>query len=378
MDIAERDTGLSDWGPDDFREGLQLFLRSANSEAKLGLVGRVMARGATLNSLRMRLRQVEEAKRHPEALDKPVRRPIVIASCPRTGSTLMLRLLASHPDALSLPLWLGLEPMPAPSAREWGRRGSPERRARADRTTRQTDAFVPHIKSIHEVGTDLQVECTYLMGPSFRCEKWWTNWPTYGYADWMAYGDMTPGYQWYADALKLIQRDLPGSHWILKAPMHFRCIKLLYETLDNALIVHLHRDPAKVIPSINSLLSVTHDLTSIENDAEHRLRTLMDIFSTGAKEMMALRETADASRFMDLPYSEVAGDPIATAKKICEKAQMRWDDEVEAALETYLAANRAGKHGLHKYSPRDCGLSAEQIREAFADYIEHYGVEIGR
>jgi hypothetical protein len=35
--------------------------------------------------------------------------------------------------------------------------------------------------------------------------------------------------------------------------------------------------------------------------------------------------------------------------------------------------NKAGARGEHKYSPEDYGLTAEQIRETFADYLDVYG-----
>jgi hypothetical protein len=43
-------------------------------------------------------------------------------------------------------------------------------------------------------------------------------------------------------------------------------------------------------------------------------------------------------------------------------------------LEAYNRRNAKGAHGEHRYTPEEYGTSREEIREAFADYIERFGL----
>lgn len=90
------------------REGLAVLLASAERDADLTPVGRVALQEYVVRTLAERLRLDAAVDPSPS----PVRRPLVVFGLPRTGTTLLQRLLAAHPDALSLPLWLRGEPLP--------------------------------------------------------------------------------------------------------------------------------------------------------------------------------------------------------------------------------------------------------------------------
>lgn len=374
MAAAERRTGLSNWGDWPFHTAFDQFLGSANDDAQLNVLGRLMARGAIVRALSNHLQQVEATRRSPAAVDTPLRRPIVIAAPPRTGSTLLQRLLASHPDAMSLPLWLAMEPLPAPSPEDWRRGGDARRVRQATRTSWLTDRFLPGMKTLHETGPRLPVECTYLMLPTFMGLQWWSIWPVYSYGDWLVRQDGGKAYAYLRRTLQLLQQTLPGTHWVLKAPGHFTAIRETYDTLPEALIVQLHRDPAKVIPSVNSMISMTHHLCSNHVDYQRTSDALVNAIARGAERSVDLRKTADPARFVDVAYKDLTADPLAAARRIIETAGMRWDDEVEVALQAFLDGNPAGKHGKHTYSMEQYGYTADSLRERFSGYMRHFDV----
>ena len=51
MVAAQRQTGLSDWGELDFREGLRVLLDACRQEANLSLVGQQWVQSETINCL---------------------------------------------------------------------------------------------------------------------------------------------------------------------------------------------------------------------------------------------------------------------------------------------------------------------------------------
>jgi hypothetical protein len=74
---AVRNTGLSDFGDEGFREPLQRVLQAYEEESRLTPVGRIIAQRDTLRTLENRLHLIEARKRHPEIADAPIRDPLL-------------------------------------------------------------------------------------------------------------------------------------------------------------------------------------------------------------------------------------------------------------------------------------------------------------
>lgn len=84
---ARETAGLEDFGGAHFREGLGVLLAALESEAELSLLGRMSARSQIVKLLVNRLRLEAAVARHPEALEAPLERPVVIVGLPRTGTS---------------------------------------------------------------------------------------------------------------------------------------------------------------------------------------------------------------------------------------------------------------------------------------------------
>jgi hypothetical protein len=127
MKQAKKDTGLSDWGDEDFLTPLELLTRPDTEELRISLFGKYSLRGELVRCLSNRLLIRDEIKRHPETLSETVSRPLFIVGLPRTGSTLLQRLLSQDSHCRPLLHWETLQPAPAPdprnhgSAEEWGK-----------------------------------------------------------------------------------------------------------------------------------------------------------------------------------------------------------------------------------------------------------------
>ena len=112
LDEAQERTGLSDFGPDDFRERLAVWCQAADEDADLGPMGQVRFFGDMVRYASNRLRFHDLVKRHPEILEIEIRKPIIIAGLPRSGTTHLLNLIAADARLRSLPYWESLEPIP--------------------------------------------------------------------------------------------------------------------------------------------------------------------------------------------------------------------------------------------------------------------------
>lgn len=96
--LAQARTGLSDFGPEDFREGLQTLIAGLNADAEVRPDRVKHLRENILRILVNRLWFHKDLADHPEILDEVIASPIIISSLPRTASTKLHRLLGATGD----------------------------------------------------------------------------------------------------------------------------------------------------------------------------------------------------------------------------------------------------------------------------------------
>ena len=78
------------------------------------------------------------------------------------------------------------------------------------------------------------------------------------------------------------------------------------------------------------------------------------------------------SRFLDLRYSELTENPIENLSRILNFCGLRNDDSIIDAFQNYLDQHPKGKHGTHRYSLEQFGLSDNVLGYLFADYNRQY------
>lgn len=370
FDAAERRTGLHDFDGR-FHEAMRVLLASIERDANLNFVGRVVARGIIVRALANRLRFVAAREQRREALDAPVRRPIVVVAMPRTGSTLLHRLLCEDPRALYLPLWLMMHPMPPPSASEWAQGGGARaRRARVEMALQRLIA--PRVLVRHEIAADLPEEDTFLFMSSFVSLEYWAVFPVYRYARWLMEQPAQPAYGWFREHLQLLQADLPGDHWVLKSPMHFAALGALLDVFPEARVVLLHRHPRQAIPSSHSLFDAIHAAVSRDPQTARMVAFNTGALADAADRIVDLRDGPDAHRIHDVRYDDLVGDPAGTVRGIYDRFDEPWPDGFDDRLQAYLARNPKGKHGKHTYSLADFGQTEAEIDQRFSRYIERF------
>src|SRR5438093_9935883 len=89
--------GLKDFGEASFRPALESLLRSVRQEARMSPAGQALFAQRVLESLCNRLTLEHYCARHPEITAERIQQPAVLVGLPRTGTTMLHRLLA--PDA---------------------------------------------------------------------------------------------------------------------------------------------------------------------------------------------------------------------------------------------------------------------------------------
>ena len=95
--LAAQRTGLTEIDSDSWRDGLAIMLDELNSSEAFTPFGRERVLDDAINALGRRMQVHGYIKAHPEVLDTPVERPLIVLGMPRTGTTVISYLLDQDP-----------------------------------------------------------------------------------------------------------------------------------------------------------------------------------------------------------------------------------------------------------------------------------------
>jgi hypothetical protein len=362
---AEGRAGLADWGDGRFREGLENLVGSFEAQGTAHTFGRIFFREYVIRLLVSRLRIQDDLKCYPEILDVPIRRPLFITGLPRTGTTLLHRLLSEDSAGRPLLFWETLEPSPPPRAET--RRSDP-RIARARKATRTMNALAPGIAVAHLYEAESPEECNNLFAHSMMAGMLGFMFDVPGFVEWLRQQELIEPYRYLRRQLQLLSWRCPGDHWILKSPAHLFGLDALLAAFPDACIVLTHRDPRQSIPSLCSLAAAFRGITCRRIDLARLGAEINEAMGTGVDRALAVRAKADPGRFLDVPYSSMTADPIGTAREVYRHFGYESSPEFEERMRRWLAENPQHKQGVHRYSLDQFGLSAVDIDARFANY----------
>ena len=195
-------TGLDDFGPDDFREGLAVLCESINDEAQLNELGDAAVRANVVNSLGNRLRIFDWIRRHPEVADERIDAPIVVIGMFRAGTTFLSQLFDQDARNRALLRWEANDSVPPPSSANF--RSGP----RVDAARLSNDALEdlnPRMKAIHHEDAAGATECIAVMSQDFKSLSWEaiTNVPAY--SRWLLATDQRSAYEYHHSTLQVLQ-----------------------------------------------------------------------------------------------------------------------------------------------------------------------------
>jgi len=373
LEAARRRTRLSDFGPERFRDGLRVLLRSLEEEGALNAMGRIVARAQVVHALAVRLRLVDHRRRHPELAEIRIPRPLFVLGLPRTGTTILYGIIAQDPAHRSPASWELADPLPPPE------RATYDTDARIARTEADLDQFrklVPHIDSIHPMGARLPQECLVIMAYDFHSLQYELCFNALSYQTWYLAQDLRPTYRFHHEVLQLLSSRAPAQRWVLKSPQHVASLDALLAEYPDALIVQTHRDPVKVLPSVSSLHYALRTATSDTLDPHAVGEEQSRLWSQALSRAIATRERLPqhAAQFVDVQFEEILRDPMSTVRRIYRHFDMPLAEEAEQRMKAFILDNPRDKHGAHHYTAAMFGLDAQRIQTQFADYYARFDV----
>jgi hypothetical protein len=368
-DGARAATGLDDFGSPYYREGLERTVDALNNEAELSEIGNVIQHATISNALIQRLKVEDTYAQHPEIDDEVVGGPVFVIGLPRTGTTALSQLVAADPQFRSLRMWESQAPTPPP---ETATQDSDPRIAQAEEGLRMLDEMFPLMKTMHNSEATAATECQDLMGMSFRTFHFDGAVRVPSYLDWLMHCDMRETYTFHRRVLKLLQWHCPPTLWHLKTPVHMFALDALIGAYPNAKFLWSHRDPAKVMGSVCSLIQYVRSWSSDRNDPEELGAEQLDSWAEAVRRAMDFRQRLGDSRFADVAFADLQHDPVGTLRAGYASLGLTFSDDSERAVEQWADEHKPGSRGAHDYELSDYGLTPERVREQFADYLRIY------
>ena len=371
-ELVAKEVGSDDFGPADYLPGLKVYLQSMDYDPHFSEQGKRAAWGQVIGTLRSRAFAIKSMKQNPGFDARPIVSPVVITGVPRTGTTALHRLMAVDPRFQGLQTWLIDNPMPRPPIETWSE--YPQfRRSVGELETHYNAA--PEGRAAHLRAAEEVHECCMILWHSFKSNILACGgWSSATYDAWWRSQDETPSYAYYYKCVQLIGMNEPEKRWLLKNPGHIENLDLLFAIYPDARVIQTHRDPAKAVPSLVSLLMNLHPIYEegrVQQRAENMLVREVNKWAEAVRKADRVREK-HAGQVLDVVHADFHANPMAVLERIYAFIGMDIPDDTRTAMARRIDEKPELALGAHRYNIADYGMTDEQAREPFGDYVQRY------
>lgn len=361
LDAATSQTGLTDFGDDSFREGLDVLLASLRDEARLNARGQAFIHQRIVGYLGQRLQVEDWYRRHPDIGEVAIEAPLIGLGLPRTGSTALSLLLAQDPDVRYLRKWESSQPCPPPS------------------TVRGADPRIPDdqgevIGTRRHVPGDIHgpMECHELMALDFKSHIFQSFAQVPSYSTWLVQdADLTSTLAYQRRVMKLLQWGEPSRPWRLKCPSHVLWLDQLDRIFPDAKFVMTHRDPTDVMLSVADLYADIIGTFTDDVDRHYIGRLNVEHWSVGMQRALRFRADGADDRFYDIDFTAMQADPIGEVKGLYAWLKEPVGEEFEARMDCWWTQAALDREPASHADPVQFGIDLDDVRPRFADYVEH-------
>jgi len=370
LSAAMNSTSFNHWGSNSFQEGMRQLLNSSIKEAKLHFFGRQFLQKGCIRAVKDRIRLQKAFQKNQEILNTPVEKPVFILGLPRTGTTFLQNLLFRNDQFRHLHYWEQVAIGPQPT----------HKNLQDNYIIKSCVSFVDKLKTIapeffiaHEINPYGPEECNGLMERNFTSIIYFMFRNIPSYMEWFQAHDMTETYDYHKQQLQFLGYHFSKKQWVLKAPVHLFFLKYLFKTYPDARIVHLHRDPLEVIPSMASLVVISRQIHSNHVSIQETANQILDWVRKIITNSIAYRDETDSDQFLDLAYTDLVKDPLNTINQIYKWLGVDINNEIQSDISSWLEnskRNRVGK--AHHYSLEQFNLTEKIIQNEFNHYYDQY------
>jgi hypothetical protein len=369
---AFRRAGSTSFGEWDFAEPLERLLKSYHDEADLTTLGRITVRELLVSLLDNLLRMEAERAANPAIERQQIVAPVFIVGLPRTGTTHLHGMISQDPASRAPFTWEVMYPAaPVATQREIDRT-----RALTDARLNWANRLAPEFMRIHPIAADLPQECIAITAQAFMSIQFHTTHNVPAYQDWFEDAVQDLGLDFHRRLLQHLQAKRPGHRWVLKAPGHLFALEGLLKRYPDAKVIHTHRDPLRVMASMASHATVLRRAFSDRADPRQIAADWADRWARALDKFLGVRDRAPAAQFLDVDFDAIEDNPLGAIERVYDFLGWPVTAEARTAINGFLAANPKNKHGVHRYTLEEFGLSRAAETARFRGYCERFGIAV--
>jgi hypothetical protein len=368
IETAKRRCGLDNFGEGEFSEALSRLLDSCQNEAQLNLVGRIALKTDLLETLCARLQMERDRQVYPGITRQEIREPLFILGLPRSGTSVLHRLLGADPKHRSPLMWEVRSPSPPT------RHDEKRRIQRAAQSCNFFNWLVPTFRDAHTVGAEVPQECVSLMTPTFLSDQFDAMYYVPSYRAWFFRQDLRPAYEYHHRFLQHLQFRRAAQRWILKAPTHMFALPALLSVYPDALFVQTHRTPVEAMASVSSLMTILRSAFSDAVDPFVVSREAIDYWSETMNRFLRERGRLADNRICDVQHDDIRREPIRAIRRIYEFFGWSLSREAEQNMRVLIDGQASRESANHRYDLSQFGANADDVLVAFAPYCERFGL----
>jgi sulfotransferase family protein len=377
LSAAVERTSLQDFGPDDFRERLELLVSVVAWEGHTRLAQLSTFR-RMVNKATDRLLTRELVKQHPEIRDEPINAPLIVAGLPRSSTTHLLNLIAADSRFQSTPYWQVLRPVPLMPEDEPGQDGIDPRWQRAQASWEQLQRMNPYAAAHHPMDPDHISEDGELQMADFSSYVWEFSTRAPDWRDYYLSHDQTPHYEYEKLMMQVLQWQRgERGRWIVKAPQHFEQLRPIMNVFPDAVVIFTHRDPVASMQSILQAYSYTARYRERVLDLPYYLEYWSDRYGRLLDGYLRDVGVVPARQQFDVLFHEFVGNDVPTVERIYEQIGLEMTDQARGELEHFMLSHQRGAHGRLTFNLRgDFDADPNLIRERYCAYVDRVPVSI--
>jgi hypothetical protein len=365
---AQGQTALDQFGYPAIEPALSILCNSLEHEARLHTLGRFLMRIHLRDLLATRLKLAAAWQDKLEALERlRLEKPVFIIGMPRSGSTFLHELLAEDAANRSPRVWEVMSPV---AAAEAGQRERNWHVRKAEFCLWWFRRLAPQANSVYPMRAMTPHECVAIQSYTFLSEEFISTCTVPSYEAFLHSTDLTPAYAFEKRFLQYLQLGRPARRWVLKSPDHVCGLEALFATFPDAFIVQTHRNPLEVLQSSTELTRVLHGLYGPRGNYADVWSRETRVLAERTERFIRFRDEHPelADRFIDVKYSDLVADPMATVRQIYEEIEAPLPRATAQQMQR-LAASRS-RYQKRRTGPEPSASKPDAVPEA--DRFKHY------
>ena len=311
---------------------------------------------------------------------------IVIAGLPRTGSTMLHRLLAAD-STTRTPLWWEQMHDDAPSPTKPQDLYTDPRSLKSAAALKKIAILSPNLvdefNRFHKIGAYEVEECAPFMRRYFNDmdSPYLGDECVEGRNEWLMDETMDKKFifthlrAWIALETTAFDKDYS---WVLKAPLFSFFMNEIDTVFPEASFVFTNRNPVNVVPSTCGMVECA---ASFKADWRHVILkhvggyTVERMASFAAFQDRFISKKAKTDKpCVCINYKVSVKSPMEGVERIYKSAGRELTDKARAEMEKHRDSFTQHKHGKADYSMQKFGLTEALVEEGMADYKKNNGV----